>query len=74
MYSLVPDMFPCFIHHHGGLPLTRFLQCGNLGKFMDLSVKGQHGDQDIMESCIVCMIRLIWLQQLGYSGLDGQNI
>jgi hypothetical protein len=27
-----------------------------------------------MKSCIVCMMRLIWLQQLGYPGLDGQDI
>jgi hypothetical protein len=27
-------------------------------EFMDLSVKGQHGDQDIMKNCIVCMMRL----------------
>jgi hypothetical protein len=32
---------------------------------MDLSVKGQHGDKDITKSCIVCMMKLIWLQQLG---------
>jgi hypothetical protein len=41
---------------------------------MDLSVKGQHGDQDIMKSCIVSMMRSIWLQLLGYPGLDGQDI
>jgi hypothetical protein len=41
---------------------------------MDLYVKGQHGDQDIMKSCIVCMMRLIWSQQLGYPSLDGQDI
>jgi hypothetical protein len=31
-------------------------------EFMDLSVKGQHGDQDIMKSCIICIMRLIWLR------------
>jgi hypothetical protein len=41
---------------------------------MDLSVKGQPGDKDIMKSCIICMMRSIWLQQLGYPGLDGQDI
>jgi hypothetical protein len=41
---------------------------------MDHSVKGQHGDQDIMKSCVVSMMRSIWLQQLGYPGLDGQDI
>jgi phosphoribosylaminoimidazole-succinocarboxamide synthase len=34
----------------------------------------QHRDEDIMKSCIVCMMRLIWLQQLEYSGLEGQDI
>jgi hypothetical protein len=41
---------------------------------MDLCVKGQHRDQDIMKICTVCMMRSIWLQQLGYPGLDGQDI
>jgi hypothetical protein len=41
---------------------------------MNLSVKGQHGDQDIMTSCIVSMMRSIWLRQLEYPGLDGQDI
>ena len=27
---------------------------------MELSVKGQHGDQDIMKNCIVCMMRQTW--------------
>jgi hypothetical protein len=41
---------------------------------MNLSVKGQNGDHDITKSCIVCMMRSIRLQQLGYPGLDGQDI
>jgi hypothetical protein len=32
-------------------------------------VKGQHGDQDIMKSCIVSVMRLIWLQQFRISRL-----
>jgi hypothetical protein len=31
-----------------------------LRRSMDLSVKGQYGDQDIMKSCIICMMRLTW--------------
>jgi len=31
-----------------------------LRRTMDLSVKGQHGDQDIMKNSIVCAMRLIW--------------
>jgi hypothetical protein len=27
---------------------------------IDLSVKGQHGDQDIMKNCIICMMGLTW--------------
>jgi len=27
---------------------------------MDRSVKRQHGDQDIMKNCIICMMRLTW--------------
>jgi hypothetical protein len=27
---------------------------------MDLSVKGQYGDLDIMKNCIVFMMRLTW--------------
>jgi len=27
---------------------------------MDLSVKRQYGDLDIMKNCIVCMTRLTW--------------
>jgi hypothetical protein len=32
---------------------------------MDLSVKGQHGDQDMMKNYTICMVRLAWKQQLG---------
>jgi len=31
-----------------------------LRRIYGLSVKGQHGDQDIMKNCIVCMMRLTW--------------
>jgi len=27
---------------------------------MDVSVKGQYGDLDIMKNCIVCLMRLTW--------------
>jgi hypothetical protein len=29
-------------------------------RILDLSVKGQRGDQDITKNCIVCMMRLTW--------------
>ena len=31
-----------------------------LRRSMGLAVKGQYGDQDIMKSCIICMMRLTW--------------